>query len=165
MKPLQVFLNNRPVGQLRPDKKRRFVFQYHREYLGASDAHPLSLSLPLRESPFEEHLARPFFSNLLPEGYIRAIIAKFVRVSGKNDMAILEKIGGECAGAVSVLPEGLVPDTKGGYIRISRDELDSMMASDTDRPLLISRDELRLSLAGAQDKLPVFLIDAPGCNT
>jgi len=159
MKKLQVFLNDRPVGILRSDKKRRFVFQYHREYLGTPDAHPLSLSLPLRESPFEEDLARPFFSNLLPEGDIRSAIAKFVRVSGKNDMALLEKIGGECAGAVSVLPEGVVPDTKGGYIRISRDELDSMMAADTVRPLLINRKELRLSLAGAQDKLPVFIKD------
>ncbi|QTA84420.1 type II toxin-antitoxin system HipA family toxin [Desulfonema magnum] len=159
MKTLRVFLNDRPVGELRSDKKRRLVFQYHREYLGASDAHPLSLSLPLGELPFEEDIARPFFSNLLPEGDIRTIIARFVRVSGKNDMALLEKIGGECAGAVSVLPEGFVPEKKGGYIRLSRDELDSMMAADTGRPLLINREELRLSLAGAQDKLPVFIKD------
>ncbi len=159
MKTLEVFLNNRPVGTLRSDKKRRVVFQYRREYLGTPDAAPLSLSLPLRELPFEEDLARPFFSNLLPEGDIRAVIAKFVRVSGKNDMALLEKIGGECAGAVSILPEGVVPDTKGGYIPISREELDSMMEADTGRPLLITREELRLSLAGAQDKLPVFIKD------
>jgi len=159
MKKLQVFLNNRPVGTLGSDKKRGFVFQYHRKYLGTPDAHPLSLSLPLREAPFGEASARPFFSNLLPEGDIRTVIARFVSVSEKNDMALLEKIGGECAGAVSVLPEGVVLDTKGGYSRISQDELDSMTEKDTGRPLLIHRKELRLSLAGAQDKLPVFIKD------
>ncbi|MDM8550795.1 type II toxin-antitoxin system HipA family toxin [Desulfobacterales bacterium HSG2] len=159
MKKLQVFLNDRPVGILWSDKKRRLAFQYYWEYLGDPDAHPLSMSLPLREPPFGEDLARPFFSNLLPEGDIRTVIAKLVSVSEKNDMALLEKIGGECAGAVSVLPEGVVPDTKGEYIRISQDELDSMTEAQTGRPLLINRKELRLSLAGAQDKLPVFIKD------
>lgn len=71
----------------------------------------------------------------------------------------MEKIGGECAGAVSILPEESVPEKEGGYLPLSHAELDSMIASNTRVPLLAAKGESRLSLAGAQDKLPVFIRD------
>ncbi|MGE0087792.1 MAG: type II toxin-antitoxin system HipA family toxin [Desulfococcaceae bacterium] len=157
MKPLAVFINDTRAGRLWQDEKQRFVFQYSADYLNMPDSHPLSLSLPLQDRAFDPDAARPFFSNLLPEGHIRDMIAGIVQVSKKNDMALLEKIGEECAGAVSVLPEGIRPDAKGRYIPLSPEELDEMTALEPRPPLLVSRKELRLSLAGAQDKLPVFM--------
>ncbi|MCP4686909.1 MAG: type II toxin-antitoxin system HipA family toxin, partial [Desulfobacterales bacterium] len=159
MKRLTVVQDNARVGELWLDRRRRFVFRYDEKYLERRNARPLSLSLPLREAPFEKDAARPFFSNLLPEGDIRDTIARHHHVSPKNDFALLEKIGGECAGAVSILPEGARAETGEGYLPISPDELDEMIATRPRGPLLTAREESRLSLAGAQDKLPVFIKD------
>jgi len=66
--------------------------------------HALSLSLPLQKAPFSTDQATPFFANLLPEGSIRELICRIEGISSRNDMTLLEIIGGECAGAVSILP-------------------------------------------------------------
>jgi serine/threonine-protein kinase HipA len=154
---LNVFWDTRLVGQIWLDKKQNLIFQYDKDYFDREDAHPLSLRLPLREDPYGEDAARPFFSNLLPEGDIRDLISKVVHVSRNNDFALLREIGGECAGAISILPEGHTPLDSGSYQEISRTDLEDMLEERTKKPLLVSRKELRLSLAGAQDKLPVYI--------
>lgn len=65
---------------------------------------PLSLSLPLRQEPYDDDESHPFFANLLPEEKMRAIIARNLGVSLNNDYGLLERIGGDCAGAVSLYP-------------------------------------------------------------
>jgi hypothetical protein len=66
----------------------------------------LSASLPLQTEPFDDRKTRPFFSGLLPEGQMRRLIAQQFQVSGQNDFALLDHIGGECAGAVTFLEPG-----------------------------------------------------------
>jgi len=154
---LGVFRDTRLVGQVWLDDRQNLVFQYDKAYIDSEYAHPLSLRLPLREAPYENDEARPFFSNLLPEGDIRELIAKVVHVSKNNDFALLREIGGECAGAVSILPEGRTPLDSGGYQEISWDDLEDLLEGRAKKPLLASRKDLRLSLAGVQDKLPIYL--------
>ena len=154
---LNVFWETRLVGQLWLDSRQRIIFQYHPAYLSQKSAHSLSLRLPLRDDPYEDDSARPFFSNLLPEGDIRDLISKIVHVSKQNDFALLREIGGECAGAITVLPEGHTPVESGRYRRISRGDLEEMIEKRAKTPLLASRKDLRLSLAGAQDKLPIYI--------
>ena len=74
----------------------------------------------------------------------------------------MERIGGECAGAVSLLPEGVPPPASGDQRRreLSEEELDDIIAELPRRPLLAGREGLRLSLAGSQVKLPVVIRDA-----
>ncbi len=157
MKRLAVMKNETRVGELWLDKQRRFVFRYDGQYLQMRNAYPLSISLPLQKAAFEKDASRSFFSNLLPEGDVRDLIARRLSVSPRNDFALLERIGGECAGAFSILPEGRGLETGGGYLPLSPDELEAMLAPSHRGPLLTARGELRLSLAGAQDKLPVFI--------
>ena len=66
----------------------------------------LSCSLPLQAEPFDDHKTRPYFVGLLPEGKMRRLIAQQFQVSGQNDFALLDHIGGECAGAVTFLEPG-----------------------------------------------------------
>ena len=106
---LNVFLHHFPVGKLRLDDRRSFVFQYDSIWLENPDAIPLSLSLPLQTQPYEDDASRPFFSNLLPEAGIRQAVARKLGVSELNDFALLWALGGECAGAVILLPEGQNP--------------------------------------------------------
>jgi serine/threonine-protein kinase HipA len=154
---LAVFFRDIIIGHLWLDKQRRFIFQYTILWLKDPQAMPLSLSLPLREEAFENDMARPFFANLLPEAQVRKIISRNLQISEKNDFTLLEKIGGECAGAVSVFPEGVMPQAKPGYRKLDEKSLHDIIVNLPRRPLLAGEKGLRLSLAGAQSKLPVYM--------
>lgn len=156
---LNVFLHNLPVGKLWLDEKRRFVFQYDTRWLESPEPIPLSLSLPLRSKPYEDDTSRHFFTNLLPEAGIRQAVARKLGVSEQNDFALLWSLGGECAGAVSLLPEGQEPGVGNEYVPLDEDKLHETIASLPKHPLLAGDEGIRLSLAGAQNKLPVYIKD------
>ena len=136
----------------------RLNFRYAPDWLSQVDAVALSASLPLQSTPFDDQRTRPFFAGLLPEGQMRRLIAQQFQVSGQNDFALLDRIGGECAGAVTFLVPGQtlpVPAGDDGVEWLSDDDLVALLAELPRRPMLAGRDGLRLSLAGAQEKLPV----------
>jgi len=153
---LDVYLREKKIGRLWMDEKRRFVFQYDGAWVRQKGAVPLSLHLPLREEIFLDDLSRPFFSNLLPEAEIKRIIAQRLQISESNDFAMLNSIGGECAGAVSLLPAGAAPTVQPGYRELNEKELHEIIIDLPRRPLMAGVDGMRLSLAGAQNKLPVY---------
>jgi serine/threonine-protein kinase HipA len=154
---LNVYFRDHLVGRLWLDERRRFVFEYDAGWLGQKGAIPLSLSLPIRREPYIDDSARPFFANLLPESEIRKVIARQLRISEENDFAILREIGGECAGAVSVLPEDSFPQENPGYRELDEEELHRIIAELPRRPFLVGEKGVRLSLAGAQNKLPIYM--------
>ena len=100
-----------------------------------------------------------FFSNLLPEAEIKRTIAQRLQISVSNDFAMLNSIGGECAGAVSVLRSGVAPAAKPGYQELHEEELHKIIIDLPRRPLMAGVEGMRLSLAGAQNKLPVYMED------
>jgi serine/threonine-protein kinase HipA len=153
---LVVFLRGDKVGQLSVERSRDFVFTYDAAWLTSPTAVPLSLRLPLREEPYPDEAARPFFANLLPESDLRRAIARRLGLSEQNDFALLEAVGGECAGAVSLLQEGLQPAGSGDYRDLGDDELNDLIEELPRRPMLAGEAGIRLSLAGAQNKLPVL---------
>jgi serine/threonine-protein kinase HipA len=136
----------------------RLSFCYASDWLTQSGAIALSASLPLQAQPFDDHKARPYFAGLLPEGQMRRLIAQQFQVSGQNDFALLDHIGGECAGAVTFLEPGQVlpaPTHNDDVQWLSDNEVVAILDELPSRPMLAGKDGLRLSLAGAQDKLPV----------
>lgn len=136
----------------------RLNFRYASGWLSQPDAVALSTSLPLQAEPFDDRRTRPFFAGLLPEGQMRRLIAQQLQVSGQNDFALLDHIGGECAGAVTFLAPGQalpVPNRNGDVQWLSDEEVVAILDELPRRPMLAGKDGLRLSLAGAQDKLPV----------
>lgn len=93
----------------------RLNFCYAPDWLSHKDVVALSASLPLQAEPFDDRKTRPFFSGLLPEGQMRRLIEQQFQVSGQNDFALLDHIGGECAGAVTFLEPGqTLPVSTGG---------------------------------------------------
>lgn len=136
----------------------RLSFRYSPSWLASSNATALSGSLPLQTEPFSDSQTRPFFAGLLPEGQLRHLIARQVHVSSQNDFALLDHLGGECAGAVTLLEPGqTLPSPEHHYeIRwLNDDEIVAILDELPHRPMLAGKSGLRLSLAGAQDKLPV----------
>lgn len=171
---LDIWWDGRLVGQLTQDRHGELGFAYAPDWLDDEAAQPLSASLPKRAEPFTRRECRPFFGGLLPEEGQRDAAAQALGVSRANDFALLDRLGGDVAGALQLLPPGEVPATlapdqrptpldDAGLIRV----LDALPV----RPLLAGEEGLRLSLAGAQSKVPVVLVDgavalpAPGQPT
>lgn len=155
---LHVWLLNKPVGLL-AQEQGKLQFTYRTDWLSDPGACPLSQSLPLTTEAFGDNVTRAYFAGLLPEGRNLQIVARFLQVSRQNDFAILDGIGGECAGAVSL--RATDTGTQISNVRpvqwLTDDELYDVIAELPERPMLVGKDGLRLSLAGAQDKLPVLV--------
>jgi len=158
MKNLEVYLNDRHIGVLHLQSGVEMRFAYDKSYLESPDSFPLSRSLPLKSVMFSHRKTRSFFSGVLPEGEIRNIIAGQLGISSDNDFILLEKIGGECAGALSLFPEEKFPAEPSSRPMhpLTDDELVEVINEMRIRPLMAGRKNLRLSLAGAQNKLPVI---------
>ena len=155
-KALDVYLHNHLVGNLIQDDGGQMAFRYAQSWLNTSGATPLSQSLPLRKERFARKECRGFFAGILPEEGKREIIARNLGISARNDFAMLEQIGGECAGAVTFVPAGdALPERNYSYRTLSSEELTAILKELPKRPLLAGEEGIRLSLAGAQDKIAV----------
>ncbi|MGB9068268.1 MAG: type II toxin-antitoxin system HipA family toxin [Candidatus Acidiferrales bacterium] len=153
---LDVYLHNELTGQLVQDDGGQMAFNYRESWLNKPGATALSQSLPLRKARFSRNECRGFFGGILPEETKREIIARNLGISARNDYAMLEQIGGECAGAVTFIPAGeTLPEQHYGYRKLSPDELAAILRELPKRPLLAGDEGIRLSLAGAQDKIAV----------
>ncbi|OHV79687.1 type II toxin-antitoxin system HipA family toxin [Ensifer sp. LCM 4579] len=161
---LNVWWDGRIVGQFTQDRHGDIGFVYSETWLDDENTLPLSASLPKRAERFSRRECRPFFGGLLPEENQRLVAAQALGVSPANEFALLDRLGGDVAGALQLLPEDQEPVEAGpiadqqpapldetGTVRI----LDALPT----RPLLAGQEGLRLSLAGAQSKVPVVLID------
>jgi serine/threonine-protein kinase HipA len=153
---LDVYLYNDLVGHLIQDDGGQMVFDYVESWINKKGATALSHSLPLRKDRFTGNECRGFFGGILPEQTNRQIVARNLGISPRNDYAMLEQIGGECAGAVTFIPEGQkLPARDDNYRKLSPKELAAILKELPKRPLLAGEEGVRLSLAGAQDKIAV----------
>jgi serine/threonine-protein kinase HipA len=172
---LTVWWSTRQVGRLRVNQHGELHFEYAAEWLGDESCPAISLSLPKREGPFKQQACRPFFAGLLPEEHQRDAVAKALGLSRGNDFGLLNALGGDVAGALSLLPDGIAPPAPPAPHQVPRLLDDAALIGVLDalptRPPLAGQEGLRLSLAGAQAKLPVVLSDgrvalpAPGQPT
>jgi len=157
---LTVWWDRRIVGQLSIDRSGEMRFVYSEEWLADTAAPALSVSLPKQPDAFSRRQSRPFFEGLLPEESQREIIAAALGVSKGNEFRLLEKLGGEVAGALILWPEGETPPEPQPTVApvpLSDADLIAVLDRLPYRPMLAGENGLRLSLAGAQSKLPVVL--------
>jgi serine/threonine-protein kinase HipA len=154
---LDVYLYNNLIGHLIQDEHGQTLFEYASDWLKNTNSIPLSMSLPLKKGRFGEKHCKPFFAGVLPENAKRNLIARNLGISPNNDFSMLEQIGGECAGAVTFVSAGakLSPHTN-NYRPLSPSELEQILIELPKRPLMAGENGVRLSLAGAQDKIPLY---------
>jgi serine/threonine-protein kinase HipA len=159
MNTLDVWLHGAMAGVLTQDGDGPQRFVYDAGWLGLASAVPLSRQLPLRAEAFTGRPVRAFFSGILPEAETRERVAALFGVSAGNDLALLERMGGECAGAVSIHEEGAAErgGESGGVQCLDAGGLAKIVEELPRRPLLAGMEGVRLSLAGAQVKLPVVV--------
>ncbi len=157
---LDVYLQRELAGRLIQDENGQLAFYYAEGWLNNPNAVPLSHSLPLKKEKFSRNECRGFFAGLLPDESKREIIAKNLGISARNDFAMLEQIGGECAGAVTFIPAGEKPPERNYSHRpLTSGKLTEILKRLPRRPLMAGEDGIRLSLAGAQDKIAVHVHD------
>ncbi len=155
---LDVWCFGRLAGTL-VDTQDGPTFTYESAWL-ADGMPPLSQSLPL-SGTFAPGAAAAFFGGLLPEGAPRELLARRLGVSTGNDFGVLAAVGGDTAGAISLQPPDQPPGTSGNDVEwLDDDALIALIDELPSRPMHADEDgEYRLSLAGAQDKLPVVVAD------
>jgi len=161
MSALDVYLHNSRAGTLERLEGASLRFTYDPGWLAGATM-PVSLSLPLREETFLDAECRPFFTGLLPEGEFLRSIARTFHISADNPFTVLQEIGGECAGAVSLVAPGGEPSFTSGPdpAWLSESQLAALLSELPSRPLLAGPEDeegVRLSLAGTRDKLPVLI--------
>ena len=129
------------------------------------DAFPLSPALPFREpsTGYARGAVKRFVENLLPEGRALDISATTYNLSKSNIFGLIHALGVETAGAFRFWPpNATVPDQNDppATRELTLTELDTRLSQRAQRPFVIWDGKPRMSIAGYQDKLLVYL-DAP----
>lgn len=157
---LTVWWDRRQAGELAIDKGGAMHFAYSAEWLADDSAPSLSQALPKQDEAFDDRVCKAVFGGLLPEENQRTAIGRALGVSPDNPFRLLQAIGGDVAGALSFLPAGEEPlqdESDGDPEPLDEGELAALIERLPAAPMLAGEGGARLSLAGAQSKLPVVL--------
>ncbi|MBB1060001.1 type II toxin-antitoxin system HipA family toxin [Marilutibacter spongiae] len=161
--PLRVYQNDRLVGHLMKEPSGAIEFRYDREWLERSRAFPVSLSLPLREDPWRGEPVAAVFENLLPDlDDLRKRVAEKVGAAGADAYSLLAAIGRDCIGALQFIAGDAAPESTSALSGEPLDDeaIERLLKSLAQAPLGLSRDDdFRISVAGAQEKTALLLLD------
>lgn len=153
---LEISIDEHLVGTL-SENQGIWSFHYHASWI--EGGYPLAPKLPLSDKKIEDTGSdRPvqwFFDNLLPEDTARASL--FAALPDKRGDAwdLLAQFGAESAGAITLLPPGVI-QADAGLQALPDEELDARIRAMPRIPLAAKAPK-KMSLAGAQQKLPVVV--------
>jgi len=155
---LTVYLRHQKIGCLEQDANAELSFTYDEAYLNTGSAQAISVSMPIADMTYQNPVVKPYFSGLLPDESARTRLGAALGISDTNAFGMLEIIGGDCAGALALHPEGQhLPESSAEDEILSTQQLAELLLELRGNPLLGGRRDVRLSLAGAQDKIAVKL--------
>lgn len=147
---------DRPIGLLERHEDKTMSFIY------AADADmDVSLSMPRRDVPYGDAACRAFFSNLLFEGPELNRTRSLLGLDIDDVAGLLHHVGGDCAGAVSITPEGAGPGKFPGqfpedYAPLPEADLRAIVTSLARFGRLPDAQRSPSPLAGYQGKLAVL---------
>lgn len=152
MSDLVVWMYGLPVGRL-SRQGGSLAFAYTPEALQLGAGRPLlSVSMPTVRRPYRGDIPHAFFDGLLPEGEARRMIAYDFGVDDRDTFALLLALGRDCAGALTLLPDGEVPTAAGAPEPMTEADVADRIRMLRFHPLGVD-DRVRVSLAGMQEKL------------
>jgi len=160
MPALSIWANGERVGTWRIPARGADELRYDDAWVGSPTGRPLSLSLPLVGGFIHRGpVVQNYFDNLLPDSQpIRERIAGRFRTHTTQPFDLLQAIGRDCVGAIQLLGED---DSPADVDRIegeamSEAEVEKLLQQTVDPSRFAAQsapeDELRISLAGAQEK-------------
>lgn len=150
---LSLFVDQTQIAEIvaKPDGPQ---LRYQGEWRAAAGSFPISLSMPLTQPEWPAETVIPWLMNLLPEGEPLRAMTRALGVARDDILGLIAETGRDLAGALTIgQPRPLgAPDLRvvPGAAALERiiDELPG-------RPFLVGEDGVSMSLAGAQEKLPV----------
>jgi serine/threonine-protein kinase HipA len=153
-----------PIAKLTRQISGDVMFAYTIDHLGLPDPLPLSLSLPLQETAYGDVAARSFFGNLLQERDqpLKDVMERH-GIGSTDLVGLLFHLGADCAGAVSILPEGSAPTKVPGNLQtdydvLSREELEALVRALYLRTALPNQLRDPSPLAGMQSKISILML-------
>lgn len=165
---LAVWMNAERVGTWTLGSNNAHTFAYEEVWLASPASRPLSLSMPLQPATvfYRNEVVESFFDNLLPDSRdIRRRVQTRFHAASTRAFDLLAEIGRDCVGAVQLLPMDQEP--------VGIDRIEGEALTEADIALLLrgtptvalpgqhDYDDLRISLAGAQEKTALLLHE--GC--
>lgn len=154
MSELIAYLSGVRAGRLIRKGNGNLQFRYDPNYAGPA----ISQALPIQSAAHSHSVCRAVFGGLLLEGDARTVLARNLGISVGNDYALLEETGGDCAGAVTLLASDAELPVTPLRKQLDEEHLDAMLHELPRHPLAADSEAgVRLSLAGAQPKLPVIM--------
>jgi len=134
------------------------VFRYDPAWLAAKDGFPASATMPLQAADIPGETLLPWLQNLLPESGPLHTMGRTLGVARGDILGMLARIGRDTAGALTIGPPA--PGEAPGYREVPDDAaLERIIEELPAKPFLAGDEGVSMSLAGAQDKLPVALRD------
>ena len=101
MRQARIYVGDAFAGILsQEDIGYRFVYDTH--YLNSSASKPVSLTLPLKATPFVSKVLFPFFDGLIPEGWLLDIAEKNWKLHTNDRFGLLLVCCTDCIGSVRV---------------------------------------------------------------
>ncbi|GAB2902241.1 HipA domain-containing protein [Paraburkholderia jirisanensis] len=163
---LGVSTNGAIVGHVTFDAEADlYSFDYDAAWRARTQAFPLSPHIPVDSPVAAPGTVHRFVENLLPEGRALDVATSFFHVSRNNTYGLIRMLGKEPAGALSFFadddsgappaqpPEVLEPVRRA----ISPEELAERIEQRNAVPFAVWDGQVRLSVAGQQDKLQVLV--------
>ncbi len=155
MKKLNVWIeiNGEPIhaGDIEGDSPENAVFAYIPSYI-KSGYPAISISLPTRTEAYSPTVTKNFFEGLLPEGFARKSVAKWIHASEDDYLTILETLGAECLGAIRISSDNA---DIAGYKELSMDEVKALAKEGVSKTTEMVT-EAHLSLTGASGKVGLY---------
>ena len=97
----KVYIQNHYAGTVE-ETDTGYSFRYDKTYLEMENAVAVSLTLPMREEPYESNVLFPFFDGLIPEGWLLEVVTRNWKISYKDRFGLLLIACRDCIGDVAV---------------------------------------------------------------
>jgi serine/threonine-protein kinase HipA len=163
MTTLVVWRDATRVGVLDTAPNGEVRFTYDPDVVEKGDrALMVGLRCPLRAQPYVGPTAEAVFENLLPEGALRRELGQATKHDASDTVGLLGVVGGDCAGALQLWPEGTAPPQMPVYDPCEDQTLRAAFSAADGQLRQVTG---RASLSGAQAKLALWRMPPVGGET
>lgn len=98
---VQVYIRNVYAGEL-SETDEGYLFFYDEEYSKREDASAVSLTMPIRQEPYQSKTLFPFFDGLIPEGWLLGVVSRNWKIDVKDRFGLLAVACHDAIGNVSI---------------------------------------------------------------
>ncbi|WP_043459969.1 HipA domain-containing protein [Azohydromonas australica] len=159
---LHLWAGDRKVAVVSHDAKdEHWALAYDEAWAADPQSFPLSPALPLVRpaSGYPSSTLRRFIEHLLPEGRALDVAVAYNGLAKSNVFGLIRALGSETAGALRFTADGhdVALSADPAPREIPLQELEDRIAQHANVPLTVWDGKVRMSVAGLQDKLLVYL--------